>query len=322
RVIAAITGELDHLSDRDRVVLQAAAVAGESFVPGIVAAIAEVDEADALEAIDELVAADLIRTTPNSHRFNLRHPIVRRVVYESMPAGWRVGAHARAGAALTSAGASQAEIANHIARSAAVGDQTAIDLLLAAAHEVAPRAPLTAGRWVLAAVGLLPGGDAERRVRLLGEAGALLTSGGAFGEALEALDEALSAAPLDSGVLRAGLIARRAEARRRGGRPFASGPQLGQALRLGLPADSGARVAVRLELAMGRVWHGDFVAAGEFAGEVLAGTGAQDDLLLVCLANALSSLAAAYRGEVEPALEFLQEAEVAFAALPDERLAE
>src|SRR5262249_9006218 len=274
------------------------------------------------EAVDELVRADLVRSASAQQRFEFRHPIVRRVVYDGMPAGWRVGAHARAAVALASTGASRAEMANHVARSAAAGDGEAIGLLVGAAREVAPRAPLTAGRWLLAAVRLLPGHDQYRRVRLQGEAGALLTSGGGFGEALEALDEALSAVPPDLGALRADLVAKRAEARRRGGRPFASGPQLGQALRSGLPADAPELAAVRLELAMDRLWHGDFEAVGQLAGEVLDRARPQGDLLLVCLAASLSSLGASYRGEVETALEHMRQAQAAFAELPDERFAE
>jgi DNA-binding CsgD family transcriptional regulator len=321
RVIAAITDSLDRLADGDRVVLEAAAVAGEAFTPGLVAAIAEVNDASALDAVNELVRADLIRTAAAPQRFEFRHPIVRRVVYDGMPAGWRVGAHARAADALASAGASRAEMANHVARSAAAGDEEAIGLLLEAARDVAPRAPLTAGRWTLAAVRLLTGQDDERRARLLGESGALLTSGGGFEEALEALDGALSASH-DATALRAGLVAKRAEARRRGGRGFSSSTQLGQALRFRLGAEAPEVAAVRLELAMDRYWHGDFEAVVGFAGEVLARARPQGDLLLVCLAVSLSSLAHAYRCEIDRAVAELEEAEAAFAKLPDERLAE
>jgi DNA-binding CsgD family transcriptional regulator len=320
RVIAAITDELDRLDAADRLVLHAAAVAGESFAPGVVATVAEVDEAAALDSVDALARAELIRTTSVPQRFDFRHPIVRRVVYDSMPAGWRVGAHARAAAALASAHASRAEMANHVARSAAVGDTDATDLLIAAAEDVAPRAPLTAGRWLLAAIGLLPGDDEEQRVRLLGEAGALMTSGGAYGEALEVLDEALAAAPQDSDALRASLIAKRAETRRRGGRPFASGPQLGQALRS--RADAPQMAAVRAELAMDRYWHGDFEAVSAFSDELLEFARPEGDLLLISLAASLSSLASANRGELETAADQLAEAEAAFLELPDERLAE
>lgn len=53
-----------------------------------------------LGVLDELVEADVIRPSEAPRRFCFRHPIVRTVVYEEMPSGWRLGAHARAAAAL------------------------------------------------------------------------------------------------------------------------------------------------------------------------------------------------------------------------------
>src|SRR5262249_216528 len=175
-------------------------------------------------AADVLLAADLIRSTPAARTFRFRHPIVRRAVYDGMPAGSRVVAHARAASALADRHAPTAEQAHHVALSAAPGDAAAIALLIRAARAVAGRAPLTAGQWLLAAVRLLTGEDSHRRAQLLCEAGGLLTSGGGFGEALDALDEALVLVPMDATVTRAEVLTNRAEARRRGGPPFLSPP--------------------------------------------------------------------------------------------------
>lgn len=320
-VIASIEHELDLLPPDCRVALDAAAVAGESFDPGLVAAIAEQDERAALAALDELLAADLIRSTAVPQRFRFRHPIVRRVVYEAMPAGWRLGAHARAATALAVVHASKAERAHHVARSATVGDEQAIALLVEAARDAALRAPLTGGRLLLAAVRLIPGDADGRRVRLLGDAGALLTSGGGYSEALDALEEALSLTSGGQIAVRGDLIAKLAEARRRGGRPFASRADLEHTTESLTGADDSIALAVRLELAMDRYWHGDFERVRELAAEVLDVAGGQHDQLLVCLAASLKSLAYSYECEIEAALAELQEAQAAFAALPDERLA-
>jgi DNA-binding CsgD family transcriptional regulator len=321
-VIAAITHEVESLGQEEGSVLEAAAIAGESFDPGLVATIVERDEQEVLRALDKLVSVDLIRQTAVPRTFRFRHPIVRRVVYDAMPAGWRIGAHARAAAALDAARAPKAEFAHHVARSASVGDEAAIALLVEAARDAAARAPLTGGRWLSAAVRLLPGDDVDRRVRLLSEAGGLLTSGGGFGEALESLEEALSLAPADEVVLRARLVAQRAEARRRGGRPFGSRAQLEEALQSLSERDVPTALAVSLELAMNRYWHGDLGRVHELAGEVLATARAQEDDLLVCLAASLSSLASSGRCDPESALGELREAQTAIAALPDERFAE
>jgi DNA-binding CsgD family transcriptional regulator len=319
---ALIAGELDRLGAGHKVVLDAAAVVGESFDAGLVAAIAERDEPATLALLDELVDADLLRPSPVPRSFRFRHPIVRRVVYELMPAGWRVEAHARAAARLSAAGGARAELAHHVARSAAVGDERAIALLEDAARAAAPRAPLTGGQWLRTAARLLPADERARRVRLLGEAGALLAAGGGTGEGLEALEEALRMSSNDEPEIRADLVAKRAEACRRGGRPFDSRPQLERALHSLRGREGTAGFVLRLELAMNLYWHGNFAAVASLAGELLTPARAADDQPVVCLTAALASLARSFQGEVQAALALLAEAQAAYDALSDERLAE
>jgi DNA-binding CsgD family transcriptional regulator len=319
---ALIAGEVDRLGATHKLVLDAAAVAGEAFDAGMVAGVAERDERAALALLDELVDADLLRPSPVPRRFRFRHPIVRRVVYDSMPAGWRVEAHARAAARLAGTGGSQAELAHHVARSAGVGDERAIALLEDAARAAAPRAPLTGGGWLRAAAGLLVADESPRRVRLLADAGALLSAGGGYGEAMHALEEALSLAPGDEAGIRGDLVARRAEARRRGGRPFDSRAQLERALQSLGEHDRAMSCALRLELAMNLYWHGDFAAVAALTDELLATARVADDRLVVSLAAALGSLARSFNGEVQAALALLVEAQTAHASLRNERLAE
>ena len=198
-VVAAIDDELSGLSSSAREVLDGAAVAGDEFEPELVAAIADRSDAATLGALDELLAAELIRTTAVPRRFRFRHPIVRQTVYEGMPAGWRLGAHSRAAAALQAAGAPPAARAQHVERSAAVGDEDAITLLLAAARASAEAEPRASGSRILAAVRLLPegAGSALRRA-LLREAAAAFAAGDAHRDALAALEEALTL--VDDGV--------------------------------------------------------------------------------------------------------------------------
>ena len=72
----------------ERALLEAAAVAGEPFEPDLAAAIAELPMAEALGALDALLALDLVRPTAVPRRFVFRHPLVRRAVYESTRGGW------------------------------------------------------------------------------------------------------------------------------------------------------------------------------------------------------------------------------------------
>src|SRR5207248_5131600 len=128
-----------------------------------------VSEREALEALDALLARDLVRPSEPPRRFRFRHPIVRRVVYESTGAGWRIAAHERAAAALEARGAPATARAHHVERSGRVGDETAIAVLEQAGAETVSRAPASAARWLGAALRLIPERDdnVQRRLGLL-----------------------------------------------------------------------------------------------------------------------------------------------------------
>jgi hypothetical protein len=88
--------------------------------------VADRPPSQALGALNELVEADVIRPSEMSRCFRFRHPIVRTVVYEGMPSGWRLGAHARAAAGLAADQAQAVAYAHHVERSARAGDEDAI----------------------------------------------------------------------------------------------------------------------------------------------------------------------------------------------------
>ena len=230
-VSASIRDELAGLSPEARATLDAAAIAGESFEPQLVAAIAERPESLTLPALDDLLAVDFIRPTDAPRRFRFRHPIVRRLVYDELPRAWRLGAHTRAAAALMGSQAPATEAALHIERSATAGDESAIGVLIEASRSVAPRAPLTAGRWLRTAVRLLPPGfDPNERLELLCEAAGALASAGADEESVAEFEHALAVAPPGQTRARADLTAKLAEARCRIGQPFESRALLLEAL--------------------------------------------------------------------------------------------
>jgi hypothetical protein len=99
-VASAILDEVHSVSPRARLALECASIAGDPFEPELAFAIAELDSGTGLQALDELLDADLVRRTTIARRFAFRHPLVRRAVYESTKGGWRLGAHARAAVAL------------------------------------------------------------------------------------------------------------------------------------------------------------------------------------------------------------------------------
>jgi DNA-binding CsgD family transcriptional regulator len=321
-VIAAIHEELIAVSDESRIVLEAAAVAGESFEPELIAAIAQRDMILVLAAVDELLTFDFIRTTEAPRRFRFRHPIVRRAVYDGTPRGWKLGAHARAAKALADAHAPVSRRAHHVEQSAVAGDEPAIELLVAAGRDAALRAPEAAGRWLLAATQLLVGPDVERRrLSLLVEASSALTFAGAYDESLAVLDEAASLLAPERVSERAGLVARMAFARRMSGRPFDSRSLVAQALQ-SLRPDSAGALVLTLELALDHYWRGEFAQMHDVARDVLARARAVRQPLVETWAAALASLASSALGRPTDGISWLREAEAAYATLSDDQLAE
>ncbi len=321
-VIASIRQELSEVDADARRTLQAAAVAGESFEPELVGAIAEQAEADVLGSIDELVEVDFIRPTEAPRRFRFRHPIVRRAVYDAIPQGWRISAHARAAAALAASHAPAVAIAHHVEDSAVVGDERAIALLVQAGRDAAPRAPEAAGRWLLAATRLLPAtkGD-QRRVSLLTEAATALTFAGAYDDALAVLETASERLPPESAEERASVVARIAFAKRMSGRPLESRSRVQHALQ-SLPSASNGTLALTLELAIDHYWRGEFAPMHAFAHGVWDRARDRGEPLFATWAGALCSLASASEGRLSDAMAELREVEATSGALSDEQLAE
>ena len=162
-VAAALAAELAALAPEPRRLLDAAAVAGDPFEPGLAAAIAELPEPAALQALDELLRRALVRPAGAPRRFAFRHPVVRHAVYVAAGGGWRLGAHARAAVELERRGAGPVALAHHVEHAAGPGDEDAIALLSAAATELQASAPATAARFHAAVLRLLPDTQRERR---------------------------------------------------------------------------------------------------------------------------------------------------------------
>jgi ATP/maltotriose-dependent transcriptional regulator MalT len=321
-VIASIQQELNGVGPDARRTLHAAAVAGESFEPELVGAIAEQAEADVLCSVDELVEFDFIRPTEAPRRFRFRHPIVRRAVYDAIPQGWRIGAHARASRTLTAAHAPAVALAHHVESSAVIGDEHAIALLVQAGRDAAPRAPETAGRWLLAATRLLPPTeDDQRRPSLLTEAATALTYAGAYEEALDVLERASGGSPPESAEERASLVARIAFAKRMSGRPLESRSLVEHALQ-SLPREGAGALALTLELAIDHYWRGEFAPMHAVAQDVWSRARDRGELLFATWAGALCSLASASENRLADARAELREVETTCGPLSDEQLAE
>ena len=189
-VAAAIGAELAALSAEARRLLDAAAVAGDPFELELADEVAELSAAAGLEALDELLARALVRPTAVPRRFAFRHPVVRHAVYVAAPAGWRLGAHARAADVLERRGAGAVQRAHHVQHAARAGDERAIALLAEAASALQASAPGTAAHFHAAVLRLLPD-DRIRRIATQSQLADALAAAGETAAARATLVDAL-----------------------------------------------------------------------------------------------------------------------------------
>ena len=291
-VAASLGEELTLLSPTARLVLEGAAVAGDPFEPELAASAAAVSEHAAMDAIDELLRFDLVRSTDVPRRFRFRHPLVRNALYEGTAAGWRLGAHERCAAALRSQGASAASRAHHVERSARDGDLEAVGLLTDAGRESLRLAPASAAHWFHESLRLLPNtAPASERIELLRARAEALTATGRYADSHDALLEALEFVPPESEALFASLTRACAATESLLGRPQQAAQRLRSAL-LRLRAEpSSERVALTLELAVNSLYQTRFDEMHETALAALEDAQALADAPFTAAALAVLSFA-------------------------------
>jgi DNA-binding NarL/FixJ family response regulator len=324
-VMSMLAEEVRSLPPRSRRVLEAAAVAGEPFEPDVAAEIGEVSEAEVGDALDDLLARDLVRVTDVPRQFSFRHPLVRRAVYAHAGGGWRLAAHGRAAAALAARGASPAAQAHHMEHSARRGDERAIALLSRAAAGAAPRAPATAARWLQAAVRLVPEEESPpalaRRAELLGRLADAQRASGRLDACRNTLLQALELIGADSAA-RVRLVTACAAVEHWLGRHSEASARLDAALaELGGERSPGA-VALRVERAVEHLHALDLDAALAVAGEALAVAQELGDPRARGAAGAILTLTAVAAGDVEEARARVGDAAAQVDGLSDDELAD
>jgi DNA-binding NarL/FixJ family response regulator len=320
-VAAALAEELDRLSAVARRVFDGAAIAGDPFDLEISAAAAGTTDPQTFDAVDELVRCDLVRPTDAPRRFRFRHPLVRRAAYESSPAAWRVGAHARCADALLRRGAPAAERAHHVCRSAAYGDLAAVATLKEAGDAVAYLAPESAVRWFDAALDILPASvDAEERVNLLLARSAALTASGHVTAGHETLLDAVRTVPDRTSSLFAAVTAACAREERLIGRYEPAHARLVDALRrLSEPASIEA-VGLLIELTLNEFYRARYDDMAGWATQAAAIAAQVGDPLVLATALSMPALAHAVTGEPVRARALRDEAAATVDVLPDEAL--
>jgi DNA-binding CsgD family transcriptional regulator len=319
-VVGATAEELDSLSSRGRGLAEAAAVAGDPFELDLAAASADMAEPDALEALDELVEHDLVRSTQVPRRFRFRHPLIRRAVYESCSPGARIAAHRRSAHVLSLRGAPATTRAHHIEHSARHGDMAAVAVLREAGEAAAKRAPVSAARWFEVAVRLLPE-DAERsqRLALLMSLATAQAATGRFEDSRAALLRSIDLASGDEAALRVRLIGACAGVEQLLGHHEEARARLVAALS-GLPDTSSLQaVELMLHLAAGDFYRMDYEGKRAW-GQRALGVARGLDEPLTAASLAVLAVAAAFTGPVAEAEAYRSQAAALVDALPDDEL--
>jgi len=320
-VAASLSEELALLSEGRRLVLSGAAVAGDPFEPELVAAAAATSEAAAMDALDELLRADLVRPTDVPRRFRFRHPLVRRAVYESTAAGWRLGAHERCEKALAARGASAVARAHHVERWARQGDVAAVEALREAGESAARLAPESAARWLGAALRLLPEiAPAQDRVELLLARAGAFSAAGHFADSHESLREAAAIVPENSRSLCTTVATTSAAVERQLGCYEQAHARLLSALR-GLPdAESVESVELLIELTLNEFYRSRYEAMHCWAGRAVSAARVVGDQALLAAALAMPALADAMTGQTKTARSHHAEAATVVDRLSDDEL--
>jgi DNA-binding CsgD family transcriptional regulator len=171
-VARAVLRRVSQLGEGASRLTQALAVLGGPAPVRRAAALADQDLPDAVRLADGLRAADVL--APGS-MLEFAHPIVRAAVYESIPAGERSLAHARAARLLERDGADAERVALHLLHSEPGGSAQVVTLLRAAAEAASGRgAPSPAAGYLRRALDEPP--DPAARSALLLELGLALAA--------------------------------------------------------------------------------------------------------------------------------------------------
>ena len=204
-----IAARLDELPAEEKTVLGDAAVVGQVFWTGAIAALDHGDRDAAEQRLAELARRDLVHperdsTLAGEPQFAFHHSLIREVAYEQLPRVERAAKHAAVARWIetTTATDEAAEIvAHHYSRALDLAKATCDDALTARLREPAVEALKRAGDRALGldvesaerhyATAASLAGDSDRRPYVLAAWAEALEQSGRLAEAVEALDEGM-----------------------------------------------------------------------------------------------------------------------------------
>ncbi|MEO6089850.1 MAG: BTAD domain-containing putative transcriptional regulator [Umezawaea sp.] len=149
-VNTVVTRKLDHLDDTTRDALRWAALLGVEFDLSDLATVMGRQASELLPAVEEAAAAGVIGEA--GQRFAFRHTLVRRALYEAIPATVRVALHRQSAETLDAAGAHVERVAEQLLGGPVPVDAWVARWLLAHTNAIAGRSPALAAELLAAAV--------------------------------------------------------------------------------------------------------------------------------------------------------------------------
>lgn len=187
---------IERLSDAARRLLAAGAACGGPFAIGVAAHAAALDESEALGALDEALAANIVQPRGRRDVYDFTHALIRRAVLESLAPSRQMRLHRAIAESIERLHgdrslAHAAAIAHHYHCSATLPGATGGVPAALRAAEVSERrgAFEDAANHLRIALDLLPPGD-ERRPELLGRLGLALAWSMQFDAATPLIEEA------------------------------------------------------------------------------------------------------------------------------------
>jgi DNA-binding CsgD family transcriptional regulator/tetratricopeptide (TPR) repeat protein len=178
--LSAVDQRLHSLSLEVRQLLQIGAVLGGVFSLHTAAALLQRPVREVMTIADEAVASGTL--VDSNSRLAFQHDLVREAVYNNMNGAVRSMLHRAAATVLRAGGRPVVEIADHLAHGEYRGDVNTVELLRAAAGQMAACAPSTSADLLLRAVEILEDTD-QSRPMLISDAVRMLASTGRLAEA-------------------------------------------------------------------------------------------------------------------------------------------
>ena len=157
RIGRAVLLRLHRLSPAAVALARAIAILGRGASVTVAARLANLDDATAAQAIETLVAANIL--TPGSD-LRFRHSVVQASIYDDLPRPARVLRHHQAARLLAEMGAAVATVANQLLEAGPAGDSWTVGVLRAAASDASSRgAPRSAVIFLERALAELPASE-------------------------------------------------------------------------------------------------------------------------------------------------------------------